>query len=162
MDMAEKMAECPASGKTKVGSWQRMRQQAEMEFGCAWSLRVHAIWMQQHAQVELGRARVLCDAAIRMRQQAQMDIARARTVHLHALRMRLQEEWANLVDDARTTMDAETCDDNTVELTIMSEVLLIGTDHLINSDNVWYAINSLANDNIVPYSLEQTEDKEKC
>uniref|UniRef100_A0A0E0NDN3 Uncharacterized protein n=1 Tax=Oryza rufipogon TaxID=4529 RepID=A0A0E0NDN3_ORYRU len=46
MDMAEKMVECPASGKTKARSCRRMRQQAEMEFGRARSIRVHAIRMR--------------------------------------------------------------------------------------------------------------------
>uniref|UniRef100_A0A0D3F463 Uncharacterized protein n=1 Tax=Oryza barthii TaxID=65489 RepID=A0A0D3F463_9ORYZ len=110
--------------------------------------------------MELGRTRVLCDAAVRMRQQAQMDIALARMVRLHALRMRLQEQRANHVNDARTAMDAETCDDSVVESTIMGEGLAASADHLINSDDVRYVIDSLANDTIVPYSLEQTDDKE--
>nr|BAD15780.1 hypothetical protein [Oryza sativa Japonica Group]BAD16247.1 hypothetical protein [Oryza sativa Japonica Group] len=116
MDMAEKMVECPASGKTKARSCRRMRQQAEMEFG------------------------------------------RARSIRVHAIRMRRSELTTSMI--ARTAMDAETCDDSVVESTIMGEGLAASADHLINSDDVRYVIDSLANDTIVPYSLEQTDDKE--
>ncbi len=152
-----------ATTEEKIASARLMRQQAQVEFGHARSLRLHTVLMRRRAQVELNRVRALRDAAVRMRQEAQMDIAHARTLRVHALRMRLRAQ-AELVrccntDDGKGDNGEKAGDAGIREGSVVDS--LAGADRFTDSDNIGYVVDSLANNTFVADSLEETDAKEK-